>query len=437
MPCRCCNWSGGCATTATCAPGRVCCNGECRAAGDCVIAIQTDTSQPGNTRYYFTDSTGARVYQARRGEDMAVTVTPCGIPPGTMITVRINHITTSAADFWYAGAIKRWVPPYFSEVIGQTSGELPVEADGTASVLVLTEYQSLNSPFTVFFELEFYLPSGAMSCKQKVRLSNKYTPYEDLGACCINSINCGSNFTSGQCITQGGQWYPGLSCADIDCSPSTPVPACGGGATRVTSLASAIENPSCVIAAYGGRVIGIPTGCTWINISGTADDLLLVDGYVRGRNSPLDGRRAGESGSVDGVCANPANVNYTFSKTGSFSVGAGDTRGGAASYDLTITFSDASAFSVSSAMQSAGGPGTELKALLAKVGITATPDCSCNKRAKEMDDNGVQWCRENEELILSWLKEESDRRGLPFVALAAKMLIRRAVRNAEKKANSQ
>lgn len=78
------------------------------------------------------------------------------------------------------------------------------------------------------------------------------------------------------------------------------------------------------------------------------------------------------------------------------------------------------------------GVGTELKKLLAKIGITATPTCSCNKRAQFMDEQGIDWCKENIDLIVSWLREESEKRRLPFVDFAGKLLVKRAISLAEK-----
>ena len=85
---------------------------------------------------------------------------------------------------------------------------------------------------------------------------------------------------------------------------------------------------------------------------------------------------------------------------------------------------------------STSGPGTELKALLKAVGIVASPGCSCNKRAKVMDQNGCDWCEANLDEISGWLQEESEKRKLPYVATAGKMLIRWAIRRARKKGNS-
>ena len=78
------------------------------------------------------------------------------------------------------------------------------------------------------------------------------------------------------------------------------------------------------------------------------------------------------------------------------------------------------------------GPGTELKKLLKKVGITASPDCSCNARARLMDERGIEWCEANIDEIVGWLREEATKRGLPFVDMAGRMLVKRAVRNARK-----
>jgi hypothetical protein len=80
------------------------------------------------------------------------------------------------------------------------------------------------------------------------------------------------------------------------------------------------------------------------------------------------------------------------------------------------------------------GPGTELKKLLARVGITATPDCACNARAAEMDRQGVKWCEANIDTIVGWLREQATARGLPFLDLAGRLLVRRAIQNARRNA---
>lgn len=81
------------------------------------------------------------------------------------------------------------------------------------------------------------------------------------------------------------------------------------------------------------------------------------------------------------------------------------------------------------------GPGTELKKLLANVGIHAMPNCECNARARTMDANGCEWCEANIDQIVGWLREEAAKRGLPFVNTAGRMLVRQAISNARKAAS--
>jgi len=78
------------------------------------------------------------------------------------------------------------------------------------------------------------------------------------------------------------------------------------------------------------------------------------------------------------------------------------------------------------------GPGSQLKKFLSRIGITATPTCSCNARAQHMDKMGVEWCEQNEDLIVSWLKEEAGKRNLPFIDWPARMLVRKSISAAKK-----
>jgi hypothetical protein len=80
------------------------------------------------------------------------------------------------------------------------------------------------------------------------------------------------------------------------------------------------------------------------------------------------------------------------------------------------------------------GAGTQLKKMLAVLNITVTPDCSCNARARTMNEKGTQWCRDNIDTIVGWLREEAAKRGLPFVAAVAKWVVKRAIRKAEQEA---
>jgi glycosyltransferase involved in cell wall biosynthesis len=78
------------------------------------------------------------------------------------------------------------------------------------------------------------------------------------------------------------------------------------------------------------------------------------------------------------------------------------------------------------------GPGTELKRLLKRIGIEATPNCSCNKRANEMDWQGIEWCEEHIEEIVDWMGGEAKKRGLPYIRIAGKSIANMAIRRAKK-----
>lgn len=78
------------------------------------------------------------------------------------------------------------------------------------------------------------------------------------------------------------------------------------------------------------------------------------------------------------------------------------------------------------------GPGTILHNMLKKIGIKTTPNCSCLQRAIEMNKKGPEWCEQNLDTILGWLKEESAKRKLPFIELAAKLLVQRAIKQSKK-----
>ena len=78
------------------------------------------------------------------------------------------------------------------------------------------------------------------------------------------------------------------------------------------------------------------------------------------------------------------------------------------------------------------GPGTELKKLLAKIGITPKAGCKCLARAVEMDIRGCDWCETNVPTIVGWLREEATSRRLPFVDAAGTVLVKRAISNARR-----
>lgn len=78
------------------------------------------------------------------------------------------------------------------------------------------------------------------------------------------------------------------------------------------------------------------------------------------------------------------------------------------------------------------GPGTELKKLLGTIGLVADENCQCNKRAKTMNIWGCDECERRTDEIVGWLRDEAAARGLPFVDLAGRMLVKRAIANARR-----
>lgn len=101
-------------------------------------------------------------------------------------------------------------------------------------------------------------------------------------------------------------------------------------------------------------------------------------------------------------------------------------------------FPSASQSPPASGMASHGhGPGTELKKLLAgwPLYIKSKTNCSCNARARKMDDEEAKepgWCEAHLDQIVGWLREEATKRGLPFLDMAGRVLVRRAIKNAQR-----
>ena len=86
------------------------------------------------------------------------------------------------------------------------------------------------------------------------------------------------------------------------------------------------------------------------------------------------------------------------------------------------------------------GAGTALKGLLKLIGITSTPTCKCNARARTMDEKGLLWVRDNEELIAGgkgWLAEEAGKRSLPYSEFAGKKLLKLAIYRGSKYPNAR
>lgn len=85
--------------------------------------------------------------------------------------------------------------------------------------------------------------------------------------------------------------------------------------------------------------------------------------------------------------------------------------------------------------QALSGPGSQLKLLLSKIGIRASANCSCNARAQKMDIMEKEepgWCENNIDTIVGWLREEAEKRGLPFIEIIAKGIVKLAIKRAKK-----
>lgn len=76
------------------------------------------------------------------------------------------------------------------------------------------------------------------------------------------------------------------------------------------------------------------------------------------------------------------------------------------------------------------GAGTILSNMLSVIGLKSTSNCACRRHAIEMNENGPDWCEQNMDTIISWLKEESIKRKLPFIESVAKMMVNKAIAKA-------
>jgi hypothetical protein len=77
------------------------------------------------------------------------------------------------------------------------------------------------------------------------------------------------------------------------------------------------------------------------------------------------------------------------------------------------------------------GVGTVLKEQLKWFRIAPTNGCWCDDRAKTMDENGPDWCKENIDTISSWLQEGAKAMRLPYVQAVGRILINKAIKDYE------
>ena len=74
--------------------------------------------------------------------------------------------------------------------------------------------------------------------------------------------------------------------------------------------------------------------------------------------------------------------------------------------------------------------------LLKRIGIEPTPTCACRAKAAQMDAWGPDECSKPERIdeVVAVMRAEATARGLPFLDLAGRMLVRRAISNARRNA---
>lgn len=78
------------------------------------------------------------------------------------------------------------------------------------------------------------------------------------------------------------------------------------------------------------------------------------------------------------------------------------------------------------------GPGTILSNMIKTIGIVMTEGCSCRRHAITMNEKGNDWCEENIDTIVGWLREEASKRKLPFLDTIGKLMVSRAIKKSRR-----
>lgn len=80
------------------------------------------------------------------------------------------------------------------------------------------------------------------------------------------------------------------------------------------------------------------------------------------------------------------------------------------------------------------GPGTELSKLLKRIGIEPTPTCACRAKAQQMDAWGCDEASKPERIneVVAVMRAEAEARGLLFLDVVGRLLVRRAIANARR-----
>jgi len=84
--------------------------------------------------------------------------------------------------------------------------------------------------------------------------------------------------------------------------------------------------------------------------------------------------------------------------------------------------------------RNACGPGCQLRRTLAWWGIRDDGSCGCESFAAQMDAWGPDECWRRIEEIVEHLREAAEKKGLPFIATAARIMVGRAIEAARAEA---
>jgi hypothetical protein len=76
--------------------------------------------------------------------------------------------------------------------------------------------------------------------------------------------------------------------------------------------------------------------------------------------------------------------------------------------------------------------GSELKKVLGMFGIRDNGCRLCIERAALLDAAGPDWVEQNIDIPVGWLREQAEARGMPFLDMAGRLLVRRAIANARR-----
>jgi hypothetical protein len=78
------------------------------------------------------------------------------------------------------------------------------------------------------------------------------------------------------------------------------------------------------------------------------------------------------------------------------------------------------------------GAGTLLSQMIKSLGIQITSNCACKQHAIEMNENGNDWCKQNIDMIVGWLKQEAKKKGLPFFDTIGRLMVDRAIKKSRR-----